>query len=235
VNVYELDPLQDSRWESLVQRHPQSSIFHSSGWLEALRRSYGYEPIVYTTTPPNRDLSNGLVFCYIKSWLTGKRLVSLPFSDHCQPLVSDSEDLQFLLTWLDKSKQQKGWKYVELRPLASDKHAFEIVSGHSSYESYSLHVLDLRPDLGDILRKFHKDCVQRKIRRAKREGLTYEEGRSEDLLSKFYDLLIVTRRRHGVPPQPLLWFRNLIACLAEKITIHLASKDNHPVASIVMC
>jgi lipid II:glycine glycyltransferase (peptidoglycan interpeptide bridge formation enzyme) len=75
--------------------------------------------------------------------------------------------------------------------------------------------------------------VQRKIHRAERENLSYEEGRSDALLRKFYDLLLLTRRRHGLPPQPLVWFRNSVACLGDRALVRVASKDGQPVASII--
>jgi lipid II:glycine glycyltransferase (peptidoglycan interpeptide bridge formation enzyme) len=53
------------------------------------------------------------------------------------------------------------------------------------------------------------------------------------LLAKFYHLQLATRRKHGLPPQPAAWFRNLIACLGDKAKIHVASKDSCPIASIV--
>jgi hypothetical protein len=34
-----------------------------------------------------------LVFCRVRSWLTGRRSISLPFSDHCEPLVESHEAL----------------------------------------------------------------------------------------------------------------------------------------------
>ena len=43
----------------------------------------------------------------------------------------------------------------------------------------------------------------------------------------------MTRRRHGLPPQPLAWFRNLVACLGDRVSIHVASKDGQPIASIL--
>jgi|SRR6266571_752828 len=36
------------------------------------------------------------------------------------------------------------------------------------------------------------------------------EGRSDALFEKFFRLHVLTRRKHGLPPQPLVWFRNLI-------------------------
>src|SRR5436309_14191557 len=85
--VYETDPLYDPRWRALVESHPRSSIFHTREWLAALRRTYKYKPRAFTTSAPGNLLSNGIVFCQAKSWLTGSSLVSLPFSDQCDPLV----------------------------------------------------------------------------------------------------------------------------------------------------
>src|ERR1700688_3432928 len=82
-----VDPLRDYRWEELVQRHPQASIFHSKAWLSALAKTYGYTPVVYTTSPKQQMLRDGIVFCRVESRLTGRRLVCLPFSDYCEPLV----------------------------------------------------------------------------------------------------------------------------------------------------
>src|SRR4029077_19220650 len=69
--------------------------------------------------------------------------------------------------------------------------------------------------------------------RAERENLDYEAGRSESLLAKFYHLLLLTRRRHQLPPQPLAWFRNLAHCLGDRLAIRLVSKDGQPIASIL--
>ena len=44
-----LDPIRDPRWPELLNRHPGATVFHTPGWLEALRRTYGYEPGVLTT------------------------------------------------------------------------------------------------------------------------------------------------------------------------------------------
>jgi lipid II:glycine glycyltransferase (peptidoglycan interpeptide bridge formation enzyme) len=80
---------------------------------------------------------------------------------------------------------------------------------------------------------FHKNCIQRKIRRAEREKLHYEEGTSEALLQKFYELLIMTRRRQCLPAQPLSWFRRLILSFGEDLKIRIATKDDLPIASIL--
>ena len=227
--VYRVDPLTDPRWTELASTHPRASIFHSRPWLEALRRTYGYSPSAFTTSPPGRRLRNGAVCCSVDSWISGPRLVSLPFSDHCELLVDDPSDVTTLFLALDQEYRRQKNRYFELRATSQ----FQVTTDLScSSEELYLHEIDLTPDLGATFRRFHKSSTQRKILRAEREKLTYQEGRSQSLLESFFELTILTRRRHGVPPQPLRWFRNLLGCLGESANIMVAYKDWKPVASI---
>jgi len=98
---------------------------------------------------------------------------------------------------------------------------------------YSLHVLDLREPLEDIFRRLHRASIQRKIKRADREGLSYESGSSEVIVDEFYRLLVRTRKRQGLLPQPRAWFRNLVQYLGDKTQIRIARKDRIPVAALL--
>jgi hypothetical protein len=229
-NVYEIDPLSDSRWEVLVSAHPQASVFHSTSWLRALQTAYSYQPVVITTCSPGTALTNGLVFCRVKSWLTGRRLVSLPFSDHCEPLASAPAEMDDLLVDMRQHVDVGKWKYLEIRPTYYQPGAR---TGLRKSLTYRIHRLDLARSKPELFNNFHKSCVQSKIRRAEREKLHYEEGTSEDLLKKFYDLLVATRRRQRLPPQPLSWFRALIKAFGYNLKIRVASKNDLPIASIL--
>lgn len=229
MSIYTVDPLSDPRWPELVSAHPDASVFHTRGWLDALRQTYGYSPVVFTTCAPTAQLTNGIPCCRVSTWLTGHRLVSLPFSDHCTPLVNSPEDSLTILAFLQKEVTSGKWRYVELRP----RHPVVMPTEFCEYEAFCFHSVDLHSRTEDLFRSFHKTSIQQRIRRAKREELTYEVGRSEALLRSFYTLLIATRRRQGLPPQPERWFRNLIACLGDRLDIHVASQGDRPVASIV--
>jgi CelD/BcsL family acetyltransferase involved in cellulose biosynthesis len=228
--IYAVDPLHDTRWRAFVESCPNSSVFHNPAWLEALRRTYGYQPQAYTTASPGTALRDGLVFCRVASWLTGRRIVSLPFSDHCEPLVENPSDRKTLLSALAQSLRPEKLRYLEIRaaqPLPGPAGLY------LSTESFCFHQLDLTPDLAALYAGFHKSSTQRKIQRAERDGLRYEAGRSPELLEAFWRLLLMTRRRHRVPPQPRIWFRNLIDCFGPSLQIRVAFKDNHPVAAIL--
>jgi hypothetical protein len=230
MTVHKLDPLTDSRWPEFLARHPEASIFHTQSWLKALHLTYGYKPVLFTTSD-GPELSNGVVFCEIKSWVTGRRLVSVPFSDHCHPLAGGS-DCQAILESLHRDRGTAGWRYIELRPVLDDG----VISTQADFgnsNTFSFQKVDLRPDVETIYRGFHDSCVRRKIKRAEREKLAYQAGRSEELLENFWRLLLLTRRRHKLPPQPAVWFRNLMDCLGDSLTIHVVSKGVRPIASIV--
>jgi len=230
MTVYEFDPTRDGRWDDFLQKHTAASIFHTRGWLEALQRTYDYKPVAFTTSPAGFPLTNGIPFCQISSWLSGSRLVSLPFSDHCAPLVQSPEVLTVLLTYLQEKRDAEKWSHIEIRPPDSMGIA-DVHFGKS--KSFFFHKLDLRPSLDEIFQSFHTDCVQRKIRRAEREKVTYEEGRSDSLLTTFYHLLLMTRRRHGLPAQPVDWFRNILACVGDNAKIRVASTAGRPIACVL--
>jgi hypothetical protein len=225
--VQVVKPLEDPRWITLSLEHPSTSVFHSRQWLRALQNTYGYEPLGYTSTPPGAPLSNALLFCRVKSWLTGHRLVSLPFSDHFEPRVDGVDQLNELLTPALQELKDRKIKYVDIRPLSL---SFSETIGGA--ESYFLHLLDLLPTLDELYKKLHGDSIRRKIQRAEREKLTLEVGSSEKILEEFYNLHVITRQRQQLPPHPLKWFRNVLACLGADAQIRIARKDGSAIASI---
>jgi lipid II:glycine glycyltransferase (peptidoglycan interpeptide bridge formation enzyme) len=166
----------------------------------------------------------------VKSWLTGRRFVSLPFSDHCEALVDSSDELDAMLLQMKRDQEKWASQYIEIRPVSYRPSSR---TGLKESLTYQFHRLDLRRSTEELFHDFHKDCVQRKIRRAEREGLKYESGNSEELLQKFYRLLVTTRRRQFLPPQPFAWFRGLVAAFGDDIKIRVASKGDVPVASIL--
>jgi hypothetical protein len=154
--VYTLDPIQDARWDAFVETHPAASVFHLRAWVQALQRTYAYQPIVYTTSPPDAPLTNGVLLCAVRSWVTGRRLVSVPFADHCDPLVTLPEDRAAILKALVAASRD--WDYIELRPRTSGLWDGPDLDQSASFR---FHALDLRPPLEDLLRRAHHSGIQR--------------------------------------------------------------------------
>lgn len=90
------------------------SFFHSSSWARVLSESYGYKPLYLTILDNNRIL--GLTpLMQINSFLTGKRGVSLPFTDYCEPIVSDEVPFKAILDFVSIYGKRRGCEYIEFR------------------------------------------------------------------------------------------------------------------------
>ncbi len=230
MQLYSLDPLSDRRWDDLAASHPRSSAFHQIGWLKALAKTYGYRTLALTSTPPGKPLTDGLAFCEVKSWITGSRLVSLPFTDHAEPLTEANLTGFELADWMRAECREHNWRYVEFRPVCGEIYSNESLT---QSQSFWLHTLNLAPSTERLFRNLHRSCIQRRIRHAERQKLAYEKSSSLDLLDEFYDLMMMTRRRFRLLPQPKAWFRNLMTCMNRTAEIRLARKDGKAIAAIL--
>lgn len=225
-----LNPLLDGRWDEFVARHPRGTVFHERAWLEALVLTYGYEPAVLTSAAAGEPLRNGILLCRVSSWMTGTRLVSLPFADHCELLLDDNNEFREFSDWLREECRSREWSYVETRSLSESASAG---SGFEPDRSFWFHELDLGPSLDKIFGRMHHNSFRRKIRRAEREEIGCEVGRSPQLLDEFYQLLLITRRRHQFLPQPRSWFENLIDGFGDNVRISVARKSGQPIAAMM--
>lgn len=231
MTLFEINPLTDVRWQEFVQSHPDRSVVHGAGWLRALVETYGYRPCVFTTTPPDSALTNGIVFCEVRSWITGCRFVSLPFTDICPSLANDKQELRKLVTAIQADPRFAKSKYVEIRdPRLATGMCSDLCDVSSRFMQ---HTLSLDQPIEKIYSRFHDSCVRRKIRRAEKDGLRIESGRADAIVRNFYHLMVLTRRRHGLPPQPLSWFRNLTSSTGDQMDIKIAFHGNVPVSGIV--
>ena len=151
----------------------------------------------------------------------------------CEPLFDSPEEFQFLIQHFRTISRKNKWNYVELRPLSDEFGKIAEKEEYRSTSSYFSHRLDLQVETEKLFKSLDKDSMQRRIRRAERAGLTEECGRTSALLKDFYKMMVLTRKRHHIPPQPYAWFENLMPCLGEAFEIRVAYKDRVPVASII--
>jgi hypothetical protein len=207
VNLEIVNPLQIPNWDDLLLATGKGSFFHSSAWARVLHESYGYKPL-YFTSLENGKLSCLLPFMEVNSWLTGKRGVSLPFTDQCRflapPEIMGPEMLLHVIEW----GKRAAWKYVECRD------GSPLTEGETVFAKFQFHTLELEKDLGSLYTDF-RPSTQRNIRKAFKEGLSVDVLRSSDAVKEFYRLHCLTRKSHGFPPQPYTFF--------EKIFEHIIS------------
>ena len=223
-----IDPLSDPAWDRLAATHPACTFFHSSAWAKVLHSTYGHEP-VYHRFYRGDQLAAILPMMEVRSALSGRRGVSLPFTDACGPLYfGNVEPSQAVMDHLVRTAQERSWKYFEVRGQGA-----HLPDAHPSLSFYH-HTLGLRGGPDSLLDQFASP-VRRAIRKAGQNGLVAETSTDLDALLEFYRLHIQTRKRHGLPPQPISFFRNIHEHVikARLGFVVLARRESRPVAGAV--
>ncbi len=196
-----VNPLNIDNWNELILDKQKYSIFHSREWCKVLNKTYGFVPN-YIANYDEGILKSLLPLMYVKSSLTGKRFVSLPFSDYCEPLTESKEEYNKLLSEVSALAEKFSAKYFELRGGAS------YLQNHGGYSNGYLHILKLKHSEEELLSKL-RSSNKRNIKKAVKNGLEINFSSDAKSVTGFYKLNVLTRKRHGLPPQPFKFFKNI--------------------------
>src|SRR5438067_4484238 len=109
-----------SSLDTFVEQQAKEPLYYSQAWHDLITKLYGYSLIPLTTTDASGQITGYLPLCYIQSPLTGRRLVSLPFSDYCPLLAVDEASTNDLVDQAIRLAQQRKVKYLELRTGVND-------------------------------------------------------------------------------------------------------------------
>lgn len=205
--------LGDPRWGSFVEAAPRATPFHHPAWAELLASTYGYRAFAVALSYADGELIAGMPFLEVRTLARRRRWISLPFTDECPPLLSDSTSSAELAGAMAVELERLGAPSVELRGTMDG-------FGWRTAADAVIHELELDSDIERIRSRFSRSQVIRNIARAQREGVVVRHATSSKDLDAFYALHTRTRRRQGVPVQPrrffeLLWTRLVDSGLAS--------------------
>ena len=85
-------------------------------WARVLSESYDYTPL-YFTAVDNGRIHALVPIMEVNSILTGRRGVSLPFTDFCRPIIGEAILFRNCSIILLLMAKYKGWKHIELREI----------------------------------------------------------------------------------------------------------------------
>jgi len=203
-----INPSEIPDWDSLLLRSGDQSFFHSSVWARVLEEAYGYKPVYFASFEDCR-LTFLMPFMEVASFLTGRRGVSLPFADRCAPFFLRREHLLEAIAYAIDFGIKAKWGYLEWR---DDLFCEESVSPSITYYTHDLDLKLTEPELFSLL----KGSNRRNIGKAMKQGVSIEIGQSREALDSFYRLKCMTIKRHGLPPQPLSFFKRVFDYIISK-------------------
>ena len=228
-----IDPEQNPGWDRFIMEHPHSSLFHHSLWKELIEKTFGYEPF-YFVLEDGLGIRAGISFFLIKRPFTGSRLVSLPYSHFCDPLVSSNEDFELLLMEVLHLLKIFRASYLEfkMRHILIDLEDFELYNA----EHNRIYVLELMPTWEEMVQEFRHKNITRTITRAIKKGLSVHVATDERDMRLFYHFHVLTQKHHGFAFRPYKFFKNMwqIFYPQNMLTVMLAYRGSQPAGGIVL-
>jgi hypothetical protein len=199
VKVWTGAPWDIDGWNQAWLPQAGFEVFHTVEWAQVLHAAYGYRPCFVTAA---RGSQTALLPCMeIDSWLTGRRGVTLPFTDSCPPLGDPGLRLA-LEREITRVAETRKWASLEVR-------GGGLWSGEAAPSvSFHRHVLALQGGKDQLFARF-EGAVRRAIRKALSGGVKTVVTTDLEGMRAYYGLHCLTRRKHGLPPQPRSFFESV--------------------------
>ena len=210
------------------------SLSQDDAWLGLIARVYGYSSVVLTTHDAAGRLTGRLPLCLMRSPLTGRRLVSLPFTDHAPLQAEDTASAAELIERATRLAREERVRYLELR---TGPHA--ALATHSDFAASDLYVrwiAELEAGADAAWSRIKKP-VQTQIKKARKLGVQVRRATERADMLAYYRLHLGTRtRKHGMPAQPVRYFLELWDTLAAsgQAQVFLAEHEGQTIAGLVL-
>lgn len=192
-----VNPVKDPVWQRLIEQ-PASTVFHSPAWLRVLQNTYDFDIRAHILLDSTGEPRSGIAFCSIDDMMD-PRIVSLPFSDFCDPLVADRDDWNCLIAGLLDYGQRISLRCVHNQVPLDDKR-------FSLANRSKWHCVDLQRDEDALWAGLH-GSARRAINKARRSGVAVRTARHKDDLRAFFELhLRVRKYKYQLLAQPYRFF-----------------------------
>jgi CelD/BcsL family acetyltransferase involved in cellulose biosynthesis len=195
-----IDPALDPLWASLLTRY-ESNLFHSPAWIRALQQTYGLDIRALVLREQDGSPTAGVTYCRVED-MAGPRVVGMPFSDYCDPLVIDQRHWSLLSEQLLSSGEPVAMRclYNEL-PLSDERFTL--------YNRAKWHSVQLEP-AADRLWQRVDEASRRAIRKARGEGVVVRPAETREELREFFELHLKIRKyKYRLLAQPYGLFEQL--------------------------
>lgn len=227
-NPIEFIHINDPQWMGFLQKNDSATIFHHPAWSQISTSVYGYKPFVTVLKNADGVISAGIPFMEVRSPISGRKWVSLPFSDYCYPVIDNGVGLNKLIEGVVSLARSKGISLVEIR---DDIQNSQVLFGDSSHV---IHKAELESDFERVFSRIHV-MHRRNINVARKNNVQIVFGNTLQHLLEFYKLHLHTRRSQGVPIQPLGFFKKIKTLLLDRELgfLLLAYKDDQCIGGAV--
>jgi FemAB-related protein (PEP-CTERM system-associated) len=230
--IVPLTKLDFDLWDTYISNHLDGSVYHLSFFKTVIEKTYHHRSYYFVAKDSNLKIVGVLPLFYIRSFLFGNALVSIPFCDY-EGILADTPEISKLL--FEKALQlSKALRCpdIELRQTTEQLHLEEKDSTYfdkmTVQRSKVRMVLSLPETSEDLFAAFTPK-LRSQIRKPQKEGCVAKSGGTE-LLDDFYDVFVHNMRDLGSPVHTKQLMKRMIEKNPENIRIFVIYHNNVPVA-----
>ena len=200
MEIIPLSPQVSPIWLKLLEQY-QSDVFHSPDWLSVLTETYGFDLHAVVQLNGSGEPEAGIPFCKVED-IKQQRVVTLPFSDYCDPLVKSYDQWLALTEPLLEGSSPYTIRCLHNEVALLDKRF--VLANKAKW-----HGMDLGEDIDALWSALHSSS-RRAVRKARREGVTVRVAQEEKDLRCFYELHRDVRKyKYQMVAQPYRFFLNI--------------------------
>lgn len=234
LSVSLLKPHELDEWDAFVAGHPAGTIYHTSAWMRVTQQGLGHQPYYICVRGESGTIVATLPLFLVKG-IFGRRLISVPMRDRGGLLSVHPRATSRLLEYLSELSQQLKCHYVELRSFHEPDIKVMHENGFVTRRHWVTTCVDLSPGVETLWKALDRDFVRWSIKKAARQGVTFEFDNTIEGIEIFYRLFVRTRSSMGIPPFPRALFSEIHAHLirAGKACLALVKKDGTPINAMI--
>ena len=200
----------NAQWDEYVERHPLGWISHLSSWKRAIEEAFPHIKghCLVLQDAISDQILGGMPVYLVSSRFKGNRLVSVPFSTLCDPLLDSPDLMEPLWIRLEELRRRTNATLTEIRTFQCGLIGPKTLPCQVS-RTYVNHSISLDRDLSKVFAALHRTSTKQAVRRALRTDLRLELEQPENARERFYELYQNTRKKIGLPPLPVRFFDSL--------------------------
>lgn len=224
--------------QSLIQSFVRSaaaigraSIEHDPRWLDVLNQSMNHRPhLLVAADEMNPQRVRGILpLAFVKSFLFGRFLVSLPYLNRAGIVTQDESVADQLMGKAISLANELNAQHLELRH-AGHELAHKAIT-HTKRDKPCM-ILGL-PDSADALWKQINAKVRNQIRKAEKHDFSVTFGHHE-LLNDFYNVFAINMRDLGTPVYAKSLFGSILHKFREEAELAVVRLEGKPVAGALL-
>lgn len=198
-----------------------NTLFHAEPWRDAVERAFDLK--IDQFVPPSEPASVG--WYSVIDDIRGRRVVSTPFSDFCEPTMVTTAG------WNEFADHLKSFAApVTVRPFASD-----IACADTSFEQVGgllWHGIDLSEGVDALFARM-KSKIRTKIRRVSKHGVTFRASSDRSDIDAMHAMHVALRKsKYGMLAQPLGLFHALHENFGDGMQVLFAELDGELLAGM---